>query len=103
MNEKEQKKEEVTIKDKVEKLDVVKGPLAEPQPLWMKILTAESPKKEVNEYLNHPLNFDQDKSTGKIIRGAEGIIGNLDRAIIDILIGVIEKLFKMFESKSREK
>jgi len=79
----------------------IEGVQIEKENLATKIFNAPSPKKKVEEYLNHPLNFDQEISTGRIIRGVEGIIGNLDRAMVDVILGVIEKVFKIVSTKRR--
>ena len=58
---------------------------------WERILTATSPDKKIELYSDHVLNYDGKDSTGRIIRGSEGIAGSLDKAIIDIVVGVIQK------------
>lgn len=45
----------------------------------------------IEEYQNHTLNFDKKKSTGRIIRGLEGLLGALNFAIIDLIMGLVEK------------
>lgn len=45
----------------------------------------------IEEYQNHTLNFDKKKSTGRIIRGLEGLLGALNYAIIDLIMGIVEK------------
>lgn len=56
-----------------------------------RIIGAEPPPKPVEEYKDHALNFDGSKSTGKIIKGMEGLLTNLDKAIIVLVIGLVEK------------
>lgn len=46
----------------------------------------------VEDYINDPLNFDNTMSTARILRGCTGICGALNYAIIDIGLGVIEKI-----------
>ena len=54
-------------------------------------LKAEAINVPIEEYQNHTLNFDKKKSTGRIIRGLEGLLGALNFAIIDLIMGIIEK------------
>lgn len=58
----------------------------------LSFLAAPTGDGPVEEYIEHPLNFDKKKSTARILRGCTGICGNLDYALIDIALGVIEKL-----------
>lgn len=46
----------------------------------------------IENYMNDPLNFDGKKSTARILRGATGLLGALNYAIIDIGLGVLEKM-----------
>lgn len=46
----------------------------------------------IEEYVDHPLNYDGAKSTARILRGLTGIAGSLDYALIDIGLGLIEKV-----------
>lgn len=58
--------------------------------LIKRLLTAETGPRPLEEYENHALNFKNNKSIGKIIRGLEGLFGSLDLAIIDIIMGILE-------------
>lgn len=66
-----------------------------------KIFGADSPDKKVSEYRNHALNWDGKDSTGRIIRGTEGMLGGLDKAILDVIVGCIQKVNE-FLSKPKE-
>lgn len=46
----------------------------------------------IEDYADHPLNYDRSSSTARILRGLTGIAGSLDYAIIDIGLGLIEKM-----------
>lgn len=46
----------------------------------------------IEDYTDHPLNYDRSSSTARILRGLTGIAGSLDYAIIDIGLGLIEKI-----------
>lgn len=54
-------------------------------------LKAQSVDRPIEDYMEHALNFDKKKSTGRIIRGLEGFLGALNYAIIDVIMGMIEK------------
>lgn len=57
------------------------------------ILRAETGEGSIGDYIEHPMNFNQSKSVARILRGLTGIMGNLNLAIIDVGLGVLE-LFK---------
>lgn len=78
----------------------VEAPMVMPN--WWKALSSDSPNKEIGEYMAHPLNFDSTPSTGRIIRGLEGIIGNLNKSMVDIAVGMMQKIAKMFERKAEQ-
>jgi len=44
---------------------------------------------DINNYKNHPLNYNKSDSISQILRGATGLLGKLDLAIIDIIMGVL--------------
>ena len=70
--------------------------------LMGKIWNAKSPDKKVSEYGNHALNFDGKESTGKIIRGTEGLVGSLDRAIVEVVVGTIQKIVEVVQGLGKE-
>ena len=61
-----------------------------------------SPSKSVDSYQSHPLNYDGDESTSRIIRGASGLLGNLDKASVDILVGVFKKMARLFKKEGSD-
>jgi len=65
----------------------------------LKILLADSADKKLEDYTDHPLNYDHSDSTGRILRGVEGMIGNLDKALVDIIAGCVQKLSGLFKKK----
>ena len=67
------------------------------EPQWKKILFADTADKPIGNYRTHALNYDNKDSTGRIIRGFEGMIGNLDKAIIDVGVGIIQKISEFFK------
>lgn len=55
-------------------------------PEWMKAKTGGG---AVTEYLDHPMNFNKSPHLAKIIRGLSGIMGSLDYALVDIVMGLM--------------
>jgi hypothetical protein len=43
----------------------------------------------IESYNNHPLNFKNNHFLSQVIRGLTGLIGSLDLALIDVVIGTI--------------
>jgi hypothetical protein len=50
-------------------------------------LTAETGEGGIEDYVHHPMNWDNSKEAARIIRGITGIAGKLNLAIVDIMIG----------------
>lgn len=44
----------------------------------------------VDDYVDHPFNLNNSKGSARIIRGLTGLLGNLDYAIVDIVLGSVE-------------
>lgn len=55
------------------------------------ILTTKTGHGHINDYLDNPLNYDSSKETAQILRGLSGFTGDLDLALVDILIGSFRK------------
>lgn len=53
-------------------------------------LKAQTGQGDLTEYKNHPLNWNQSKPVARIIRGFTGLLGELNFAVVDILIGFFE-------------
>lgn len=53
-------------------------------------LKAQTGQGDLSEYKNHPLNWNQSKPVARIIRGFTGLLGELNFAVVDILIGFFE-------------
>lgn len=68
---------------------------------WFDSLLADAPEDD-GGYIDHALNFDKTESTAKIVRGIEGFIGNLDKAIVLILIGLLEKFNENMDTEKNE-
>ena len=48
----------------------------------------------IEDYIDHPLNYDNSKTTAQILRGLTGLLGDLKFALIDIAFGVGQKFIK---------
>ena len=66
---------------------------------WYQTLFADAPTDN-GGYESHALNYDGNESTSKIIRGVEGIAGNLNKSVILIGIGLLEKFNEQMSSES---
>ncbi|HET6527339.1 MAG TPA: hypothetical protein VFG39_01175 [Balneolaceae bacterium] len=64
---------------------------------FLKSRTGEGP---VEEYVNHPLNFNSSPALARIIRGATGIMGELDFALADIAFGLLEHMRGRYSVKA---
>ncbi len=54
---------------------------------WLRSETGEG---SVEDYVEHPMNFNKSKSVARMLRGLTGIMGNLRLAVIDIVMGGME-------------
>jgi hypothetical protein len=64
-------------------------PLAGPGPsfpAWLKSRTGEG---SVDAYLDHPLNLPASVNLARAIRGLTGLLGGLDFAVVDIVLGLV--------------
>lgn len=75
------------------------GPAEPSQPsFWQRLTTAPALKKSLSEYRAHPLNKSGSDAVGQVIRGVEGLLGGLDLAVIDLLVGLVN-LFAEWAAK----
>lgn len=58
-------------------------------PSWLKIKTGEG---SIEQYIDSPLNFERSRGLAQILRGITGLLGNLDFAIVDVLVGAFNYL-----------
>lgn len=56
----------------------------------LEFLKAKSPDRPVEEYINHPLNFNNSKGLARTLRGLEGMFNDLRYAVIDVIVGLME-------------
>jgi hypothetical protein len=57
---------------------------------WIKAQTGDG---VIEDYMDHPLNFNRSRGMARVLRGLTGLIGGLNFALADIVIGAME-LFK---------
>ena len=53
-------------------------------------LLTKTGENGIEHYLEHPLNFSKSKGLAQVLRGATGLFGALDLAIIDIVVGMLQ-------------
>ena len=53
-------------------------------------LLAPTEDKPLEDYRNHVLNFNKSTAMCRIIRGIQGIAGELNLALFDIVVGIYE-------------
>jgi hypothetical protein len=53
----------------------------------LKFLLSPTGEGTIPSYINHPLNFKNDNNISQIIRGLTGMLGNLNFALLDIVLG----------------
>jgi hypothetical protein len=54
------------------------------------LLKSPTGEGDVDEYMQHVLNFNESRGMARVIRGLTGMLGNLNYAIVDIVVGVME-------------
>lgn len=54
-----------------------------------KVFASETGTGAIGDYIEHPLNFNKSRSMAQILRGLTGIIGNLNLAVVDVFVGVL--------------
>lgn len=67
------------------------------------ILNTKTGKGSIESYDKHDLNFTKTRGTAHIIRGIVGFFGNTDRAIVDVLVGGLMELKRLFLDEEEEK
>lgn len=78
-----QEQEEFVIPEKVQQEESGGG-------IDLSFLRAETGSGSIEDYLDHPMNFNNSKAIARMLRGAEGLFGSLRLAIIDIVLGGLE-------------
>ena len=74
--------------------DVVPAPEPAPAADFWTIVKKPTGSGAVDDYLNHPLNFSQSAGLGQLIRGLTGLLGALDYAVVDIILGIFRVLME---------
>lgn len=70
-------------------LDIDAGQLYGPQ-IDLSWLKAKTGPGTIESYIDHPLNTSKSRGVAQILRGATGLAGDLDLAVIDIGLGLVE-------------
>jgi len=55
-----------------------------------KVLKADTGEGSIESYIEHPLNFSKSEGLAQVLRGITGIFGNLELALIDVLMGFLK-------------
>lgn len=55
----------------------------------LSFLKAKTGPGSIDDYLDHALNFHKSRGVAQILRGFTGILGELNLAIVDIVIGTL--------------
>ena len=99
------KDKSTSIEKELEKLEADSDEIkvTKTSPTWVKVIWADSGVKPLAEYRKHALNWDSTESTSRIIKGVEGILGNLDKAVIDIAVGVGQKINAWLKSMGEKR
>lgn len=79
-------------------LDVDAAQLYGPQ-LDLSWLKAKTGPGTIESYIDHPLNGTRSRGVAQILRGVTGLAGDLDLAIIDIGLGLVEVIKEKRVSK----
>jgi hypothetical protein len=53
-------------------------------------LKAQTGEGSIESYLQSPLNFNESRAVARILRGLQGMVGNMDYAIVDISVGILD-------------
>lgn len=72
--------------------EIVDAPVQEKAGIDLSVLKAKTGEGSVGDYLDHPMNFNNSQGMARVLRGLTGIVGSLDLAIIDIVVGVLDLL-----------
>ena len=71
------------------KLDIDAKQLYGPQ-IDLSWLKAKTGPGTIESYIDHPLNASRSRGVAQILRGVTGLAGDLDLAVIDIGLGLVE-------------
>ena len=71
-----------------------RAPREDRQPDVWDLLKKPTGKGQIEDYLDHPLNVSRSAGLGQAIRGLSGLLGSLDYAVVDIVLGVFRALME---------
>lgn len=58
----------------------------------LSFLKAPTGSGSVSEYVDHALNFNNSMGMARVLRGVTGLMGDLNLAIVDIVVGALDVL-----------
>lgn len=87
---------EEIIKEEVKESLFKKSSLLEPVKELLKRKTGVG---DLENYIDVPLNINKSKEIAHILRGISGLFGDLNGAIVDILVGSVKMIYKKFSKK----
>ena len=70
--------------------DATAEPIEPPKGIDISFLKAKTGTGSIGDYVDHPLNFNKSNGMAQMIRGATGLLGALDLAVIDIFVGLLQ-------------
>lgn len=56
----------------------------------LSVLKTETGEGSVEDYLEHTLNFNSSKGMARVLRGLTGMMGSLNFALVDIVVGTLD-------------
>lgn len=80
--------------DGTTKQDFPSPPPEEKAPDVWEILKKETGPGTVDSYLAHPLNVTGSNGLAQVLRGLTGLLGSLNYAVVDIIMGMFRALME---------
>ena len=80
--------------DQGQQEQLLRTPQEDRQPDVWDLLKKPTGKGQIEDYLDHPLNVSRSAGLGQAIRGLSGLLGSLDYAVVDIVLGVFRALME---------
>lgn len=71
--------------ENIEEVQVVEE--VNPRNSFFDILKTPTGEGSIDDYIDKPLNFDNSKGLAQVLRGLTGLLGALDFALVDIVVG----------------
>lgn len=55
---------------------------------WTRLTTSQTGPGPITDYIQHPFNVNRSSGLGQVLRGLTGLLGTLDLAVVDIIVGL---------------